>query len=242
MSGINDLDKFVLSESQHESIFQKEIKPYLFKNANPVDSPIVVVFGGQPGAGKSMAVDLAQGELKEQGGAVSIVGDELRLFHPSNEDLMALDDKTAAFYTGQDMGKWVEKAINYAKQLGCHVIIEGTMRSPQVVERTIQTFKDAGYFIDARVLAVNERLSWQGVLQRYENQRFERGTGRMTLPDAHRAAYDGILRSLEKIEQGRLSDRIGVYSRGAVILYENHLEQGQWVSPPKARQAVENRA
>jgi hypothetical protein len=81
---------------------------------------------------------------------------------------MERDDKTAAFYTDRDSGRWVEKSIAYAKEHRLNLIIEGTMRSPAVVADTMQGLRHAGYEIDARALAVNERLSWQGVMQRYE--------------------------------------------------------------------------
>lgn len=191
MSSIEDFNKFLLSEEQHEAIFQNEIKPYLFSNLFKSEKPTLVIFGGQPGSGKSAAVEQAEKEFKIRGGSVSILGDDLRAFHPEYEHLLAVDDKTAAFYTGQDSGKWVEKAIDYAKQLRCHVVIEGTMRSPQTVERTINAFRRAGYWIDARILAVNKRLSWQGILQRYEHQRAYRGSGRKVDPIA-RTIFDRI--------------------------------------------------
>jgi len=233
------IDKYLLTKEQSERIFQEQIKPMLFVDVISVENPSLVIFGGQPGAGKSAVIEQAEKELRNYGGSVSILGDDLRSFHPNHEPLMAVDDKTAAFYTGKDAGRWVEKAIDYAKQLRCHVIIEGTMRSPQVVERTIQTFKEANYRIDARVLAVNERLSWQGVLERYENQRADRGTGRMTLPDAHQEAYDGLPVSVEKIEKERLADSLTIYTRGAVVIYQNELVNGNWRNPAKAREALE---
>ena len=42
----------------------------------------------------------------------------------------------------------------------------------------MRALRSAGYEIDAPALVVNERLSWQGVLQRYEeNQKADRGSG-----------------------------------------------------------------
>lgn len=234
-----DIDKYLLTDEENERIFQQKIKPKLFENIIRIENPSGVIFGGQPGAGKSMSVSLAEEALKALGGSVSILGDDLRAFHPENDRLMAIDDKTAAFFTGKDAGRWVEKSVDYAKKIRCNVIIEGTMRSPETIARTMKIFKNAGYFVDARALAVPERLSWQGVLQRYENQRLDRGAGRMTLPEAHREAYDGLLASLEKVEREKLADRISIYTRGAVILYENHLENGQWKNTEKARQVVE---
>jgi hypothetical protein len=140
----------------------------------------------------------------------------------------------AAFYTDKDTGKWVEKSIAYAKTVRCNLIIEGTMRVPEKISATMQSLREAGYIIEARVLAVNQRLSWQGVLQRYEYQYADRGYGRMTTPDAHQAGYNGVPKTIECIEREKLADRVRVYKRGNVLIYENELQKGLWKYDPIA--------
>lgn len=232
-------EQYRLSEAEHEAIFQAYIKPQVFALASPVEHPVAVIFGGQPGAGKSRAVDDAVEELDRKGGAVQIIGDELRGYHPSYARLLAQDDKTAAFYTDRDTGKWVEKCIAHAKQQRINVVIEGTMRNSDVVAATTHDFREAGYFIDARALAVNFRLSEQGILQRYENQKLDRGTGRMTTEKAHRDAYDGMPVTIERIERDKLADRLTLYRRGGEPIYTNELEQGDWRHPPRAREVLD---
>jgi predicted ABC-type ATPase/soluble cytochrome b562 len=234
-----DPDRYRLTEAQHQAIFDKRIKPQLFKGVEPSDKPVAVIFGGQPGAGKSAAVDAAVQELSTRGRAAQIIGDDLRAYHPKYDRLLDKDDKTAAFYTDRDTARWVEKAIDYAKQNRLSVVIEGTMRDQAKVAQTMQTFRGAGYDVDARVLAVNEKLSWQGVLQRYENQKADRGVGRMTTPEAHEAAYKGMPATVERVERDKLADRLTVYRRGAEVLYSNALKNGEWSQPPQARAVIE---
>lgn len=45
----------------------------------------------------------------------------------------------------------------------------------------------------------------------------------MTTPASHQAGYTGMLDTVEKIEQGRLANKITIYRRGGIILYENEL-------------------
>ncbi len=234
-----DSDKYLLTNEENERIFQKRVKPLLFKNAVGIQNPSAIILGGQPGAGKTISLVLAEEELKGRGGSIAILGDDLRALHPDYQRLMNLDDKTAAFFTSKDSGKWVEKCIDYAKQLRCNVIVEGTMRSPEVVSRTLQTFRESGYFVEVCALAVSERSSWQSVLQRYENQKWDSGVGRMALSDAHREACDGLLVSLDKIEREQLADSVCIYTRDAQLLYQNKIENGQWKNEPQARQVVE---
>lgn len=231
-----DADRYRLTEAQHQQIFDKRIAPLVLGGATPDPAPVAIVFGGQPGAGKSPAIDAAVRAHASTNGIVQILGDDLRAFHPKYATLMAADDKTAAAYTDRDAGAWVEKLIAAARDRRLNVIVEGTMRRPEVVESTLQGLRDAGYRTEARVLAVSPEMSWLGVLQRYEAQREDRGYGRMTQRAAHDAAVDGLPRSLEAIESKGLADRLLVLRRGGQVLHQNHW-QGRdegWVQPRRA--------
>jgi len=228
-----------LDEKEHQSIFEKDIKPDIFANTKPSSQPIAIIFGGQPGAGKSAAIDIAISELDMLGGFVQIIGDDLRNYHPKYAKLMEADDRTAAFYTDRDTGRWVEKTIAEAKNRRVNIVIEGTMRDSGKVVETMLSLRAAGYTIDARVLAVHERLSEQGIFQRYEHQKADRGVGRMTTPEAHRAAYEAVPATLERIEREKLADRVTLYRRGGEEIYRNELQNGQWQQAPQARQALE---
>lgn len=232
-------DRFRLDEVQHQAIFEQRIKPDLFADVKPSSLPVAVVFGGQPGAGKSAAVGAAVNELAACGGAVQIIGDDLRDYHPAYVRLMRADDKTAAFYTDRDTGRWVEKAIAEAKVRRVNIVIEGTMRDGDKVAATMNGLRGAGYQIEARALAVPWCLSEQGIMQRYENQKADRGAGRMTTEQAHRAAYEGMLQTLDRVEQEKLADRVTIYRRGAEVIYSNEVQDGQWVRTPQARAVVE---
>ena len=232
-------DQYRLTEAEHQAIFDNDIKPDLFAGAKPSGRPVAVIFGGQPGAGKSASVDAAMRDLEPRGGAVQIIGDDMRGYHPQYARLMARDDKTAAFYTDRDTGLWVEKAIAEAKSQRVNIVIEGTMRDGNKVAETMQSLRAAGYEIDARALAVNKRLSQQGIIQRYENQKADRGTGRMTTPQAHQAAYDEMPTTVERIERDKLADRVTLFRRGAEAIYTNELNGGEWVKEPQARAALD---
>ena len=231
-------DQYRLGELDHQALFDQVIAPQLFGTSKSVNQPVAIIFGGQPGSGKSAALELAERELQQRGGSVKIIGDELRDFHPQFGRLIGTDDKTAAFYTDRDTGQWVEKAISRAKELRTNIMIEGTMRDVSKVAQTMQSLRAAGYEIDARALAVNGLLSMQGVLQRYENQKADRGIGRMTTPESHMAAYVGMPVTLERIEQEKLADRITLYRRGVIPIYSNTLENGVWAKEPQARDAL----
>lgn len=234
-----DPDKYRLSEAEHKAIYDQDISRKIFGGSAPVPQPVAIIFGGQPGAGKTASVAAAEQELTHKGGLVQIIGDDLRAFHPQYDRLLAVDDTTAAAYTDRDTGRWVEMAIAEAKSRKVNLVIEGTMRDADKVAATMQELRGAGYSIDARALAVSARLSEQGILERYERQKADRGDGRMTTQEAHRAALTGMLVTVERIEREKLADRLTLYRRGNDPIYSNELKSGDWEKAPGARQALE---
>jgi len=234
-----DPDQYKLSEIRHQAIFEQRIKRDLFSSTTPSKQPIAIILGGQPGAGKSALVTAATKELNQRGGAVEIIGDDLRDYHPNYRRLMSENDKTGAFYTDRDTGRWIEKAIAEAKYQRANLVIEGTMRDSNKVAATMKSLREAGYKIDARALAVTAKLSELGIMLRYEGQKSDRGSGRMTTPESHKAGYDGMLGTLDRIETEKLADRVTVYRRGAEIIYTNTLKDGNWEHQPNARAIVE---
>lgn len=236
---MDDPGRHQLSADQHEYIFRTIIVPRLTSGIVAVEYPRAIIFGGQPGAGKSALQTAADRELTNFGGRLAVIGDDLRTYHPIYTNLLGKNDKSAAFYTDRDSGQWIEKLIAYGKEQRFNLAIEGTMRVPDKVSQTMRDLREAGYYVDARTIAVDERFSILGIHQRYETMVQKRGHGRFTVPQSHDAAYKGMLSTVEHLERERLPDRMAVYRRGNVLLYENHLQSGTWSREPRARQAIE---
>jgi hypothetical protein len=205
MSETLDPDRYRLSESDHQRIFERRINPHVFKGATASRRPVAVIFGGQPGAGKSAAVQFAVSELREQSGAAKLVGDDLRPYQLRYAALLRRDDTTAAFYTDRDTARWIEKSIAYASDNRYSIVVEGTMRDPNKVAATPRDFRGAGFAVDARGLAVNPRLSELGILERYEHQR----------------AVRGMPATLDRIEAEGLSDRLRLVTRSQAAVFDS---------------------
>lgn len=233
-----DPDRHRLAPEQHRAIYEDRIAPRLFRTASPVETPAAVILGGQPGAGKSAMIAQAAQDFREAGGIVRIIGDNLRSFHPGYEELQRRDDRTAAFYTDRDSGRWIEMAIADAARRRCNVVVEGTMRLPDKVAETLALFRGNGYATDARALAVSPELSALGILQRFVAQKEDRGFGRMTSRQAHNAALDGMLDTLDRIQDERLSDRLTIYQRGNAVLHRVELGGAAQPGEPRARAIV----
>ena len=208
-----------LDPAEHRRIFLERIVPQEFEDAVPSLTPAVVLMGGQPGSGKSGLLDEATAYLStSQAPAVQIVGDDLRDYHPDFKRLLAVDDRTAAAATDQDSGRWVEMCLAHARENRYSVVVEGTMRNPQVPLQTAAAFRGDGYDVEAWVMAVDPLSSKLGILLRYHEQREALGHGRFTVDAAHDAGAAGLLDSVDAIQDTRAVDRIVVAVRGPRVL------------------------
>lgn len=230
--------RYALTDEQHERIFQRLVLPTMLPSSGSVASPVAVILGGQPGAGKTRLLNTAALELQARGPLAVINGDDLRSFHPACPVLQRDDPLNAACHTDHDSGRWVEKLIEAARDRRVNLVIESTMRRPEVFIRTGGQLHAAGYRVEAWAMAVPERLSWQGVHQRYEAMLAAGSAARFTAREAHDAGAAGMLDTLGRIERDGLAGRVMVGTRVGAILYDNHVGNGTWGEAPRASEIV----
>ena len=150
----------LLSVSELSRVYAERVRSQLFGAGRPSASPKLVVVGGQPGAGQTLATLNAVWWLGRAGDAVAYInGDELRPPHPRYAALVAADNTTAADKTGTDVGWWVERGIRDAAAERFSSVIETTMRQPEIVRRTAEQFTRAGFEFEMRVVFADPELS-----------------------------------------------------------------------------------
>jgi len=229
-----------LSLARNESIFRNDILPdYLPEGMRPAGRPRMILLGGQPGAGKTAVLIASQTELDQSGPTIRIVGDDLRSYHPQFRVFQKQDPDTASQFTQADAGRWTEKLLTAASERHVNIVFETTMRTPENVARVIGMARAAGYEVEARAVAVNPRLSWQGNHFRFEEMLHAGDAARIPPQHVHDAAVTGLRVSLEKVETENLVDRVQLRTRGGTILYENERGPAGWTRPSEARTALE---
>jgi len=215
-------EKYLLSEYENQRIFEEEIVPVEFGNLLSVNNPSVHYFGAQPGAGKSAVLATIRQALTEQDGissVASVIGDNFRAYHPNFSDLMEESDDLAAFYTDRDSGRWVEQAIVHTLQVKSHVILEGTLRNPQVTLNTAAQYQAGGFDQEMHILVVHEFVSRLRIFERYLAQVKDKGSGRYTVTEAHNRAYAALPLSLKVIAESGLFNRITLYNALGSVLF-----------------------
>ncbi|MGL5859615.1 MAG: zeta toxin family protein [Angustibacter sp.] len=235
-----DLERYRLSDVDHDRIFRQEIVPAELGALIHQEHPVAVFVGGQPGAGKTATTAGVLDRLAARGGPAHVCGDLYKPYHPAYRRLLAVDEATAGAYTRLDTRAWHAKAEAYARDQRADVVIETALSGPSGFTEPAAAFRAAGYRVEVAALAVPAALSRLGIVARYVDQVAEHGHGRMVTTDNHDACYRGILDTAAQIDTGHLADIVQVLRRGNHLVHANHLTQtGQWATRPQMRQAIE---
>lgn len=228
---------FKLTRAEHDRVFE-QIRQDSMIGVEPVDRPRAVILGGQPGSGKSAALEAAKAEFDDFNVLV-INGDEYRYRHPNVKEIQAGGEKDFAKHTDPDAREWTRKLFEHGIEEKANILFEGTMRESNPLGSTLATLIKHGFDVTAKVVAVHHPVSLTAVLFRYEEMKNATGFGRWVDPSAHQAAFDGMPKTLEHIEQNKLAHHVEVVDRQGKTLYQNHLVNGEWEKSPGAREAVE---
>ncbi|WP_338911996.1 zeta toxin family protein [Mycetohabitans rhizoxinica] len=217
----------------------KDVERNALARTQAQKQPKAVMLGGQPGSGKSVLAAGAIRELRSGGGAVLIDADRMRERNPLYKQLSREDPQHAADRTHKEAGEWATRLTIVAAENRRNLVIDGTMRSPESIRDLTRRLKDAGYKIEARVMAVNAETSLARARLRFEEQVAERGTGRFVNEEQHDNAYTGIVESVRALEYEKLVDAVRVYDADQRPIYENLQGRGDWQKAPEAVQVLE---
>ncbi|MGG5276315.1 zeta toxin family protein [Pseudomonas syringae pv. coryli] len=231
-------NRFQLSKDEHDEIYRLIESRYLPKS-RPQDHPTAIITGGQPGSGKSGITTQAKSELAERGGYVLIDADKLRTFSPLYRPALEANDREAANLTHPDAAGWSKSLTVAGAQGRRNLIIDQTSKDPAAVEHLASQLKGAGYRVELRVMAVNEKISEQRIHTRYEEQKAIQGHGRFSTAENHQIAYAGVAKTVSQVEQNRSVDALVLMDKNHIRVSENFLENGEWSRPMSATRTME---
>lgn len=226
-------NSFQLDSVRHSEIYRDEIEPALFHGTSSVDQPKAVFIGGQPGAGKTVAIAAAYAEFPN-GNLVIINTDNLRAYHPKFKEIVAIDDRRSAERTHEDASAWNNMLLRSCIQTRRNFVCEGVFKDASKLLAAIAELRQAGYVVIVRFVAVHRRHSLLGIHHRYEEEKVNRGHGRYVPVDYHDLCYDKILDTAHEVEKQQLVDAIEILDRDGQVLYVNGSRLG-WADPLGAK-------
>jgi adenylate kinase family enzyme len=202
----------------NERIFEKIKKKYLLFQ-NPSSNPKGIILGGQPGSGKSYLSNEVRDEFKED--FIFISTDDLRPYHPAYSALQQnpATIQNAANLVNPYASAWTERLIEYCIINKYNLIIDSTLGgNTEAVFRTIDMYKNNGYQVHIRVMAVPAIVSRLSIFLRYETQLAEKGFARWTRMEDHDDRFKKLESVLEQIITLKQIDSCKFYER---VLREN---------------------
>ncbi|MEY2233342.1 zeta toxin family protein [Streptomyces sp. BF23-19] len=201
------------------------------------ERPVVVIVGGQPGAGKTWISDLVQASLDRRGGAVRIGRDLYKAAHSRYPEFLAEDVRTAGVKVRPDISRWQAGLEDHVRERGFDAVVESALADPAEFRTSATAYRSAGHRIEIVVVATAEAWSQLGVLDRFLSEAID-GGGRYVSWENHDTCARQMLVTLAVIEAEQLADRITVVRRDGTVLYDNELTGGVWRRRPAADRAV----
>jgi len=209
---LNSLTKqYLLNEQEFLKYYENAIS-LLMHNTNPTEEKILIIVGGQSGAGKSRLIPLAKKELKNN--AIVIDYDELRKLHPNYKEVNKKHFELAHRILHSDTEKVKDKIIETLIKENYNVIYEGALRNTEGFLKLSRDFKQNDYEIKIDILAVPELESLGSNYLRCAMQLLADEEARWVETKAHTESYEGVIRTIEAFQKENLCDDIRVFIRG----------------------------
>lgn len=209
-----------------EEIYLRERKD-LLSDLTPQEKPLAFILGGQPASGKSKLAKEFMGNFSNDN-ILFVNGDIYREFHPNRQELinnpLSYSKETQIF-----SNVFTENLIREAIENKYNIMVEGTMRNPQVPYNTAKIFKENGYEVEILAISAPSVFTELGLYNRYQEEINFQGWGRLAEIESHNSAVTRILSSLDLLYNEKTADKIHLYSYQA----EKHivsfsLQNNEW--------------
>lgn len=216
-----------MRQSDVEKLFDEK-KNSFFQHVPPYKEPIGILLGGQSACGKSALLSGVKIDHSERF-FLSINEDLYRTFHPEHNKLIK-DVERYSSETQIFSNVFTEKLIDEAIKRNCNIIVEGTMRNPDVPMRTSQYLKDAGYKVEVYAIAAPGAITQLGIYNRFQEEINSKGVGRLAELSVHDSAINGLSKSLDTLYSQKAVHKISIHSYLAKerIKYFTLKEDGNW--------------
>ena len=219
MNLMTDLDanpnqeKYKLDDEQRKKYLESVILLFTTGISPEKNTPTLLFVSGQTGCGKTEVIKMLKKENRNQ---VIYTFDEIRAMHPNfaQADIELKGDTHAALFPDTD---WAcQKLLDYCRENKLNVVKEASMRRIDDIARTARDYRDSGYNIDVRLMAVPSIDSYVGILERYADQLEKHAKARWVSRAAHDGTYDKIPETLTYLISEHLFDSITIYRRGNI--------------------------
>lgn len=209
------IDKYKLTDEQYENTKQTIINTLAY-NKHPSENPLLVVVGGQSGAGKSALINYTT-EMSSQRNFVIIDNDNFRSFHPFDDEIKkSYPDLYTAATDQLGLGVTAD-VIAYFMENKYDIIFHQTLKNNRIADDAITKFRNAEYTVCVRAFAVPYIESKMSQIERCLTQIDKLGYCRYVRKTDHDAAVKGLPETIDYIEKTGKYDSLEIYKRSKDI-------------------------
>ena len=213
---IENKNELLLSEEEFKQVYLK-LKETVTKDKHPVKFPIAIILGGQPGSGKSNLYSIARQRFSNN--IVELDCDAFRIFHPYYHQIKKFFEKDDAIKTNPFIFKVVDLLIEELSTEKYNLIIESSLNSPNSALNIGRNLPPKGYKVELQIMATSKYISWQGTIDRYNEEVKKGGSPRAVSKEFHDEVVENICNSLDVVKKSGLMSNIIIYDRNKTCLY-----------------------
>lgn len=208
---LNSLIKLYAFRAEDYNILLQRIIARYTDDLHPVDQPVAIILGAQPGSGK---IELEKVATSELGGNVVICNpDNLRDWHPHAETIKRNHEGHYPDLTTDCAQAWKNDLIAYCQENRLNFIVKTTFASGADINRIIQAIKDKDYRVELKLMAVHPRISFLNTQLRFEEMKVREGAGRIVTKAVHDDRYSKLIPTLLLVQSAALYDKMQIYGR-----------------------------
>jgi hypothetical protein len=218
-----------------------ELTPRSKPSRPPGTRPIVVLIGGQPGAGKSTTQELVHRALGADTTA-SYDFDDNAVAHPRYVPILRAGGLDAHRDVHESLPRDLHRrCLDHLRkgETQYDVVASAPLSWDEGAKPWVDGFANEGYRVAVVYVATNDANSLLGIADRYQDSVDATGIGRWVAPRLHDSAYRGVPDAAHALESQAYVDDIYVVDRDGNVLFENHRrDDGTMRHPPGARAAI----
>jgi hypothetical protein len=172
---------------------------------------VVVILGGQPGAGKTELERITRLELGNN--VISCNADIFRDHHPDAERIKHRHEAEYPGITADFAQQWNNGLRDYCEAHHLNYILETTFSSGKGMNETIKSLTDKGYRVEIKLATVHPVMSLLGTHIRFEYMKQKENSGRLVGKEAHDSRFFKIQPTLLSVESASLYNKLQLYGR-----------------------------
>lgn len=228
-------NELLMSDAEFHEAYNL-IKNDVLRGKVPVETPVAIVLGGQPGAGKSNIYVVANERFNKN--IVELDCDAFRVYHPYYDEIKLKYGKEDAEKTNPFVFKVVDTLVDELSDCKYNMIIESSLKTPHTAIENGENLSSKGYAVELQVMATSKHVSWKGTEDRYNEALKNGGSPRAVPKEFHDLVVNNICNSLNAVKASGLMSNIMIYDRNKECLYD--MKRDSSVNPSVLLDAVIN--